>query len=90
MTSPYSPKVQVTTSTLAPRTASISCGRQGFMIAEVMPDAIAMVTANPARQVGLEDRGRLAPGLRADLVRVGRQDTIPVVRQVWREGRRVA
>ncbi|WP_424993313.1 alpha-D-ribose 1-methylphosphonate 5-triphosphate diphosphatase [Oceaniradius stylonematis] len=55
-----------------------------------LPDAIAMVTANPARQVGLEDRGRLAPGLRADLVRVGRQDTIPVVRQVWREGRRVA
>lgn len=53
-------------------------------------DAIAMVTANPARQVGLDDRGRLASGLRADLVRVGRQDTIPVVRQVWREGRRVA
>ena len=29
-------------STLAPRTASISCGRQGFMIADVMPEAIAI------------------------------------------------
>lgn len=55
-----------------------------------LPDAIAMVTANPARQVGLDDRGALKPGLRADLVRVGRQDSIPVVRQVWRQGRRVA
>ena len=66
-----------------------------FVLAETvdhieLPRAIVMVTANPARQVGLTDRGRLAPGLRADLVRVGRDEGIPVVRQVWREGRRVA
>lgn len=66
-----------------------------FVLAETvdhieLPRAIAMVTANPARQVGLADRGRLASGLRADLVRVGRNEGIPVVRQVWREGRRVA
>ena len=66
-----------------------------FVLAETvdhieLPRAIAMVTANPARQVGLTDRGRLASGLRADLVRVGRNEGIPVVRQVWREGRRVA
>lgn len=54
-----------------------------------LPQAIAMVTANPARQVGLTDRGSLKPGLRADLVRVGRADGIPVVRHVWRQGRRV-
>ena len=54
-----------------------------------LPEAIAMVTANPARQVGLSDRGALEPGLRADLVRIGRNDGIPVVRQVWREGQRV-
>ena len=29
-------------STLAARTASISCGRQGFMMAEVMPAAMAI------------------------------------------------
>lgn len=54
-----------------------------------LPQAISMVTANPARQVGLTDRGMLKPGLRADLVRVGRTDGIPVVRQVWREGARI-
>ncbi|MBW9065579.1 alpha-D-ribose 1-methylphosphonate 5-triphosphate diphosphatase [Rhizobium herbae] len=55
-----------------------------------LPQALAMVTATPARTVGLNDRGRIAPGLRADVVRVHRQEGIPVVRSVWREGRRVA
>ena len=58
--------------------------------AVTLPQAIAMVTANPARTVGLTDRGRIAEGLRADLVRVGRDRGVPVVRQVWREGKRVA
>lgn len=56
-----------------------------------LPQAIAMVTATPARTVSLEDRGRIAPGLRADVVRVRQADgDVPVVRSVWREGRRVA
>jgi alpha-D-ribose 1-methylphosphonate 5-triphosphate diphosphatase len=55
-----------------------------------LPQALAMVTATPARTVGLTDRGRIATGLRADIVRVQRQEGIPVVRSVWREGRRVA
>ena len=55
-----------------------------------LPQAIAMVTATPARTAGLNDRGRIAEGLRADLVRVRRQTGVPVVRGVWREGRRVA
>lgn len=55
-----------------------------------LPQALAMVTATPARTVGLDDRGRIATGLRADIVRVQRQKGIPVVRSVWREGKRVA
>ncbi|NKN37137.1 alpha-D-ribose 1-methylphosphonate 5-triphosphate diphosphatase [Agrobacterium sp. a22-2] len=55
-----------------------------------LPQALAMVTSTPARTVGLEDRGRIAAGLRADLVRVRRHDGVPVVRGVWRQGRRVA
>ena len=55
-----------------------------------LPAAIRMVTATPARAVGLADRGRIATGLRADLVRVRRPSGVPVVRSVWREGRRVA
>ncbi|MBL0372927.1 alpha-D-ribose 1-methylphosphonate 5-triphosphate diphosphatase [Rhizobium sp. KVB221] len=54
-----------------------------------LPKAIAMVTATPARTVGLDDRGRIADGLRADLVRIHRKDGVPVVRSVWREGHRV-
>ena len=55
-----------------------------------LPAAIAMVSATPARTVGLDDRGRIATGLRADLVRVRRPAGVPVVRSVWRQGRRVA
>jgi alpha-D-ribose 1-methylphosphonate 5-triphosphate diphosphatase len=51
--------------------------------------AVAMVTAAPAKSVGLADRGIIAAGLRADLVRVHTAARIPVVRTVWREGRRV-
>lgn len=55
-----------------------------------LPDAIAMVTSTPARTVGLDDRGKIEAGRRADLVRVHVDKGIPVVRAVWREGRRVA
>ncbi|WP_455269731.1 alpha-D-ribose 1-methylphosphonate 5-triphosphate diphosphatase [Rhizobium herbae] len=55
-----------------------------------LPQALAMVTSTPARTVGLNDRGRIATGLRADIVRVQRLEGIPVVRSVWREGKRVA
>ena len=55
-----------------------------------LPKAIAMVTSTPARTVSLNDRGRIATGLRADLVRVYRDHGVPVTRSVWREGRRVA
>jgi alpha-D-ribose 1-methylphosphonate 5-triphosphate diphosphatase len=58
-----------------------------------LPQAIATVSLNPARAAGLEDRGEIAPGLRADLVQVrivGDAPTqFPTVRAVWREGRRV-
>ncbi len=52
-------------------------------------EAIATVTANPARALGLADRGELTPGKRADLLRVRMVDDVPVVVAVWREGQRV-
>ncbi|MEL6948095.1 MAG: alpha-D-ribose 1-methylphosphonate 5-triphosphate diphosphatase [Pseudomonadota bacterium] len=64
-----------------------------------LPQAIAMVTAIPAHTVGLDDRGTLEVGKRADIVRVqadvdGKADAdagfVPVVRSVWRQGTRVA
>lgn len=55
-----------------------------------LPEAVAKVTANPADAVDLTDRGRIAPGQRADLVRVRQRDAVPQVRSVWRQGQRVA
>jgi alpha-D-ribose 1-methylphosphonate 5-triphosphate diphosphatase len=52
-------------------------------------DAIRLVSLNPARAVGLDDRGKIAPGLRADLVRAREIGGSPHVREVWREGRRI-
>jgi alpha-D-ribose 1-methylphosphonate 5-triphosphate diphosphatase len=52
--------------------------------------AIRTVTKTPAEAVGLADRGEIAIGKRADLIRVHVAHSVPVVRSVWREGRRVA
>jgi alpha-D-ribose 1-methylphosphonate 5-triphosphate diphosphatase len=53
-----------------------------------LPAAIAMVTARPADSIGLSDRGRIAPGLRADLLQVTLVDNVPVIRGIWVAGRR--
>jgi alpha-D-ribose 1-methylphosphonate 5-triphosphate diphosphatase len=55
-----------------------------------LPRAVAAVSRRPARASGFEDRGEIAPGLRADLVRVREVDGHPVVREVFVRGRRVA
>ena len=54
-----------------------------------LPAAVALISDGPARLAGLDDRGRIAPGLRADLVAVRRHAEQPVVTAVWRDGRRV-
>ena len=54
-----------------------------------LPDAVAMVTRHPAEAAGLTDRGVIEAGKRADLVRVNADMGLPMVRTVWREGRRV-
>ncbi|PWL17867.1 phosphonate metabolism protein PhnM [Falsochrobactrum shanghaiense] len=54
-----------------------------------LPKAIRLVTKNPADAMGMDDRGEIAIGKRADLVRVHEKRTVPVVRTVWREGARV-
>lgn len=54
-----------------------------------LPDAIRLVTCNPAKAAGLADRGEIAIGKRADLVQIADSEHHPVVRRVWREGVRV-
>ena len=58
----------------------------GFSLSE----AVGVVSRAPARACGFDDRGEIANGLRADLVRVREVDGHPVVREVWSVGRRVA
>jgi alpha-D-ribose 1-methylphosphonate 5-triphosphate diphosphatase len=55
-----------------------------------LPEAVATVTATPAQRAGLTDRGEIAAGKRADLVRVHLAGELPVVAGVWRQGRRIA
>jgi alpha-D-ribose 1-methylphosphonate 5-triphosphate diphosphatase len=66
--------------------AAFACvGQAGISLV----DGVALVTAHPAAMARLDDRGRIARGKRADLVRVREHEGIPVVRQVWRAGERV-
>jgi alpha-D-ribose 1-methylphosphonate 5-triphosphate diphosphatase len=55
-----------------------------------LPAAIRTVSKTPAEAVGLGDRGEIAVGKRADLIRVHVAHDVPAVRSVWRGGRRVA
>lgn len=50
-------------------------------------DALALVTEGPAAAAGLDDRGRIAAGRRADLVAVGRRAGLPAVAGTWVAGR---
>ena len=71
--------------------SALLCG--AVMLGEVWGDmarAMATVTAAPAKAAGLVDRGRLAEGLRADLIRFRLVDGVPALRGVWSAGQRVA
>jgi len=52
--------------------------------------AIRTVTKTPAEAVGLDDRGEIAIGKRADLIRVHVASDVPIVRTTWQRGKRVA
>ena len=58
--------------------------KEGFSL----PKSINTVSRNPARMIGFDDRGEIAPGLRADFLRVRVVDDIPVILQVWKSGQR--
>jgi alpha-D-ribose 1-methylphosphonate 5-triphosphate diphosphatase len=62
----------------------------GYVPAIDLASAVRTVTKAPAEAVGLHDRGEIAAGKRADVIRVHVAGDVPVVRTVWREGQRVA
>lgn len=62
-----------------------------FMLSQLahwsLPKAVRTVTCNPARSIHLQDRGEIAVGLRADLLRVRMNRAgMPTVRETWFNG----
>ncbi|MBZ9602995.1 alpha-D-ribose 1-methylphosphonate 5-triphosphate diphosphatase [Phyllobacterium sp. KW56] len=53
-----------------------------------LPASVALATANPAKALGFADRGRIAEGLRADLV-VAERGSMPRLRATIRGGRKI-
>jgi alpha-D-ribose 1-methylphosphonate 5-triphosphate diphosphatase len=54
-----------------------------------LPQAVQLVTKNPAQALSLDDRGVIAEGKRADLVLAKQVDGHPLVARVWRQGKKV-
>lgn len=54
-----------------------------------LPQAVATVSATPADTAKLADRGRIAPGLKADVLRVAVVAGRPFLKTVWRDAERV-
>ncbi len=54
-----------------------------------LPQAIRLVTKNPASALNLHDRGEIAEGKRADLVLAHRKGEHIHIDHVWRQGKRV-
>ncbi|WP_420586312.1 alpha-D-ribose 1-methylphosphonate 5-triphosphate diphosphatase [Ruegeria sp.] len=55
-----------------------------------MARGLRTVTQTPAQAVGLEDRGALRAGARADMIRFSLRHGAPALNGVWSRGRRVA
>lgn len=70
--------------------APISLIHAAFALTEragmTLPDAVATVSLNPARMLGFDDRGEIAVGKRADLIRVRRLGDAAIVRETWAVG----
>jgi alpha-D-ribose 1-methylphosphonate 5-triphosphate diphosphatase len=81
--------LDVLSSDYAPASLLLGAVRLGETLGDLAA-GIAAVTAAPARAAGLADRGRVAPGLRADLLRFRLEGGWPAPRGVWVAGRRVA
>ena len=78
-----------------PTGASVHHELQHLVRAGLAPvEALTAATVTPARRFGLNDRGRIAEGLRADLVLVDGDPTTTIsdtlnTRAVWRRGTRL-
>lgn len=82
-------RLDILSSDYAPSSLLAGAVRAGEMLGD-LSRGLAMATVNTANAAGLTDRGALAPGKRADLLRFRSFKGAPTPRGVWVEGRRVA
>ena len=71
----------------SPRRAALMLARSGLLD---LAGAWALVSSGPASVLGLDDRGTLTLGKRADIVRFAYSDGIAVARHAWSRGVQVA
>ncbi|MGF1540410.1 MAG: alpha-D-ribose 1-methylphosphonate 5-triphosphate diphosphatase [Pleurocapsa sp.] len=76
--SDYAPSALLTAVFQLPQLADLS-----------LPEAIALITTNPAMALNLSDRGEIAVGKRADLVVVKQIQELPQVTQTWVKGKNI-
>ncbi|HCE72755.1 MAG TPA: alpha-D-ribose 1-methylphosphonate 5-triphosphate diphosphatase, partial [Ruegeria sp.] len=81
--------LDILSSDYVPSALLLSAVRLGALWGD-MARGMATVTRTPAQAVGLDDRGEIAPGLRADLIRFRMSQDVPALQSVWSRGRRVA
>jgi alpha-D-ribose 1-methylphosphonate 5-triphosphate diphosphatase len=71
----------------APAALIVAIFRLPELAGITLADAIRLVTSNPARAAGLDDRGVIAVGKRADLVAVAHINGLVQASSVWTNGR---
>ncbi|WP_281973438.1 alpha-D-ribose 1-methylphosphonate 5-triphosphate diphosphatase [Ruegeria faecimaris] len=81
--------LDILSSDYVPAALLLSAARLGEMWGN-MARGLRTVTMSPAQVVGLEDRGELRAGARADVIRFRMREGAPALNGVWSRGRRVA
>ncbi len=81
--------LDIISSDYVPSALLLSAVRLGQMWDD-MARGLRTVTQTPAKAVGLDDRGVLRTGARADLIRFRMRAGVPALNAVWSRGRRVA
>jgi len=81
--------LDIVSSDYVPAALLLSAVRLGALWGD-LARGIATVTRTPAAAAGLDDRGELVEGKRADLIRFRLRGEVPALQSVWVQGRRVA
>ncbi|WP_171121737.1 MULTISPECIES: alpha-D-ribose 1-methylphosphonate 5-triphosphate diphosphatase [unclassified Ruegeria] len=81
--------LDILSSDYVPAALLLSAARLGEMWGD-MARGLRTVTQTPAQVVGLNDRGELRVGARADVIRFRMREGAPALNGVWSRGRRVA